>query len=539
MPRPAPTTPRAASGAYERDASRSAVISRMSRRLPVNRMEGGAGGKGATESPRSNLRRRHRPNATVCVPRCPRVIVDRLDPTRPSFADVGKLSLNHWMPLPLFLTVASLLVQAGAALLIALVFVGLQRRYWRPFLGHWTWSWLALAAYTACSALARIVLYGAPGRTIAYPPHAVISMLSGIAGCLQLAFLLMGTFELATGASLPRTTVRRIVIATALLGGLLPMLFWWNAANAELVYQLRVTLRRVFVALAALVAARAISRTSRVARAIGRRSVTLTFFGLAAHQIQYLALSADPDIRALYPLWLASLGLVDVVLYFGLAMGLVIWLLEEERQATMDAAAKIEKIAYHDALTGLPNRQLFLNQMGMALHRAKRTKSIVAVLFLDLDRFKVVNDSLGHAAGDALLQTVAERIRTAVRGEDSVTRLGGDEFAVLCTDVGVPEDAVLVAERIVAAVKRPICLEGQEVFVTTSLGISLYPADATSAEGLLKSADAAMYRAKAQGRDIVERYVPELGAAALEQLGLESHLQRAIENDQLEVYYQP
>jgi len=440
------------------------------------------------------------------------------------------------MPLPLFLTVASLFVQAGAALIIACVFVGLQRRYWRPFLRHWTWSWLALAAYTALSAVARLVLYG---RTIDYPPHAVISMLSGVAGCLQLAWLLLGTFELTTGNSVSRQTVRRILVASAVLGASLAALFWWDPSNAELVYQLRVTTRRVFVALAALVAARAISRAPRIARAIGRRSVTLAFFGIAAHQVHFLALSTDRDIRALYPLWLASLGLIDVVLYFGLAMGLVIWLLEEERQATMDAAAKIEKIAYHDALTGLPNRQLFLNQMGMALHRARRTNSLVAVLFLDLDRFKVVNDSLGHAAGDLLLQTVAERIRSAVRGEDPVTRLGGDEFAVLCTDVGTPEDAALVAERIIASLKRPIFLEGQEVFVTTSLGISMYPADATQPEGLLKNADAAMYRAKAQGRDIVERYIPELGAAALEQLGLESNLQRALEHNQLLVYYQP
>ena len=440
------------------------------------------------------------------------------------------------MPLPLYLTVASLFVQAGAALIIACVFIGLQRRYWRPFLRHWTWSWLALAAYATLSALARIVHYG---RGIDYPPHVAISMLSGIAGCLQLAWLLLGTFELTTGTSLPRETVRRIVISAAVLGALLQLLFWWDVSNGELVYQLRVTVRRVFVALAALVAARAISRAPRIARAIGRRSVMLAFFGLAAHQVHFLALSTDRDQRALYPLWLASLGLLDVVLYFGLAMGLVIWLLEEERQATMDAAAKIEKIAYHDALTGLPNRQLFLNQMGMALHRARRTNSIVAVLFLDLDRFKVINDSLGHAAGDVLLRTVAERIRTAVRGEDSVTRLGGDEFAVLCTDVGTPDDAIKVAERIVAAVKRPILLEDQEVFVTTSLGISLFPADAVEPEGLLKCADAAMYRAKAQGRDVVERYIPELGAAALEQLGLESHLQRALENDQLLLYYQP
>ena len=444
--------------------------------------------------------------------------------------------LDHRMPLPLYFTVASLFVQAGAALIIACVFVGLQRRYWRPFLRHWTWSWVALAAYAALIALARIALYG---RSIDYLPHVAISMLSGVAGCLQLAWLLLGTFELTTGGSLPKPTVRRIVIAAAVLGALLQLLFWWDVSNGELVYHLRVTMRRVFVAAAALVAARAISGAPRIARAIGRRSVMLAFFGLAAHQVHFLALSTDPDLRALHPLWLASLGLLDVVLYFGLAMGLVIWLLEEERQATMDAAAKIEKIAYHDALTGLPNRQLFLNQMGMALHRARRTNSIVAVLFLDLDRFKIVNDSLGHAAGDLLLRTVAERIRSAVRGEDSVTRLGGDEFAVLCTDVGTPDDAALVAERIIAAVKRPICLDGQEVFVTTSLGISLFPADATHPEGLLKSADAAMYRAKAQGRDVVERYVPELGAAALEQLGLESDLQRALENDQMLVYYQP
>jgi len=440
------------------------------------------------------------------------------------------------MPLHTFVTVASLLVQAGAALLIAFVFVGLKRRYWRPFLSHWMWSWLALAAYAALRAAALTLGYG---RTFGYPPHVLVSVMSGVAGCLQFTWLLLGTFELTTGNSLDKRSTRRLLIAAAVIGAVLQGLFWWDAGNAELVYHLRVTVRRLLVAATALVAARAMSRTPRIARAIGRRSVMLAFIGLAAHQVQFIALGTDAIVRREFPLWIATLGLVDVLLYFGLAMGLVIWLLEEERQATMDAAAKIEKIAYHDSLTGLPNRQLFLNQMGMALHRAKRTNTIVAVLFLDLDRFKVVNDSLGHAAGDLLLQTVSERIRSAVRGDDSVTRLGGDEFAVLCTEVGTPEDAMMVAERIIAAVKRPIPLEGQEVFVTTSLGISLYPADATHPEGLLKNADAAMYRAKAQGRDLVERYVPELGAAALEQFGLESHLQRALENRQLLVYYQP
>jgi diguanylate cyclase (GGDEF)-like protein len=440
------------------------------------------------------------------------------------------------MPLPRFLTVASLLVQAGAALIIACVFAGLKRRYWRPFLSHWTWSWLALAAYASLRAVTMVLGFN---RTFDYAPHVMISIVSGVAGCLQLTWLLLGTFELTTGQSLDKQATRRVLLAAAVVGAVTQGLFWWDPSNAEVVYHLRVTLRRLLVAAASLVAARAISRTPRIARAIGRRSVMLALIGLAAHQIHFLALGTDPVIRGRFPLWIATLGLVDAMLYFALAMGLVIWLLEEERQATMDAAAKIEKIAYHDSLTGLPNRQLFLNQMGMALHRARRANSIVAVLFLDLDRFKVVNDSLGHAAGDLLLQTVAERIRSAVRLQDSVTRLGGDEFAVLCTEVGTPDDATMVAERIIAAVKRPICLDGQEVFDTTSLGISLFPADAILPEGLLKCADAAMYRAKAQGRDLVERYVPELGAAALEQLGLESNLQRAVEHGQLLAYYQP
>ena len=133
------------------------------------------------------------------------------------------------MPLPRFLTVVSLFVEAGAALIIAWVFIGLQRRYRRPFLRHWTRSWLALAAYAALSGLARVVLNG---RTIEFPPHAAIAVLAGVTGCLQLTYLMLGTFELTTGHSLPKEMVRRVVIATIVVGALLPMFFWWNAANA-------------------------------------------------------------------------------------------------------------------------------------------------------------------------------------------------------------------------------------------------------------------------------------------------------------------
>ncbi len=439
------------------------------------------------------------------------------------------------MTLPLFLTVAGLLVQSAAALLVAAVFGGLHRRYWRPFLRHWTWSWLALAVHAGMGATAVVL---AATRPINDPVRFALALVAGVAGYLQITWLLLGTREL-TGRSLGTRENRRLVAAVVALGVLLVAAFAWDPSRAELHYFLRVILRRVVVGAAALYAGWIIRRAPRIARAIGRRVVMVSFFALGLQQLHLVAAGALPAWRTAHPVYLASLGFVDVVIYFAIAMGLVIWLLEEERQATMDAAAKIERIAYHDSLTGLPNRQLFLNQLGMALHHARRNESMLAVLFLDLDRFKVVNDSLGHAAGDVLLQTVAGRIRETVRGEDSVTRLGGDEFAVLAYEVFSSDDAVLFAERIIAEVKRPIVVEGQEVFVTTSLGISLFPEDGLDAETLLKNADAAMYRAKAQGRDVVERYVAELGAAALDQLGLESNLQRALEHDQLVVLYQP
>ncbi len=440
------------------------------------------------------------------------------------------------MALYTVLSVAGLFAQSGVAILIAFVLGGLLRRYWRPFLRHWTWSWVALAIHAGAGASAIVL---AQWRPIDDPIRLTLAVAAGIGGYLQIAWLLLGTAELTSGRTYPVRTTRWIIAAVTVVGAVLVLLYSWDPGRTELLFALRVTVRRVAAALAFLIGGIAITRAPRIARGIGRRVVMFAFFGLSAQQVHFLVLTMSPATRTRYGAYLSTLGFVDVMLYVALAMGLVIWLLEEERQATMDAAERIEQIAYHDSLTGLPNRQLFLNQLGMALHHARRNDTLCAVLFLDLDRFKVVNDSLGHAAGDVVLQTVADRIRATIRGEDSVTRLGGDEFAVQTSQIFVPEDAVLLADRIIAAVKEPIVVDGQELFVTTSLGISLFPGDADDPEGLLKTADAAMYRAKGQGRDLVERYVPEIGLAPLERLGLETNLQRALALDQLIVHYQP
>ena len=440
------------------------------------------------------------------------------------------------MAVPVVLSIAGLFAQSGAAIVTAFVFGGLQRRYWRPFLQHWTWSWSALAVHAGAGASAIALAAWYP---IDAPVRFALALVAGVAGYLQIVWLLLGTAELSRGHSFPERWTSRLVIGVALLGAMLVIAYSWDPSRTDLLFVLRVSVRRAAVGIAFFAGGLAIRRAPLIARGVGRRVVMAAFFGLAAQQLHFLLLSTTPLLRRQLSFYLASLGLVDVVLYFTLAIGLVIWLLEEERQAAMDAAQKIEQIAYHDSLTGLPNRQLFLNQLGMALHHAHRGNHMIAVLFLDLDRFKVVNDSLGHAAGDALLQTIAERLTHTIRAEDSVTRLGGDEFAVLAMEVHSPADAALLADRIIAAVKRPIIVDGQELFVTTSLGISLYPLDADTPEDLLKTADAAMYKAKAQGRDIAERYQPEVGIAALDQLGLESNLQRALEHHQLVLHYQP
>ncbi len=175
----------------------------------------------------------------------------------------------------------------------------------------------------------------------------------------------------------------------------------------------------------------------------------------------------------------------------------------------------------------------------MAVAQAHRHNQKLAVLFLDLDRFKVINDSLGHSVGDELLRQVAERIQEHVREGDTVARLGGDEFTLLVPGITAEEDAAKIARKICDAVHDPFWIDGRELFVTTSLGVSVYPSDGHDAETLVRNADSAMYRAKEQGRDNYQLYTPAMNAKAIERLSLESRLRQAVANDELELHFQP
>jgi diguanylate cyclase (GGDEF)-like protein/PAS domain S-box-containing protein len=200
---------------------------------------------------------------------------------------------------------------------------------------------------------------------------------------------------------------------------------------------------------------------------------------------------------------------------------------------------RIEYLAHFDALTGLPNRALLQDRLTQALSTAQRNGRQVGVLFLDLDHFKDVNDTLGHAAGDLLLQAVATRLRRCVRKVDTIARVGGDEFVLVLPELGGGEHAAVVAENILWSMSESFIIEDRPLRILASIGISIYPDDATDIDTLLKNADAAMYHAKKSGRNNYQFFTGDMNARALEAMAMESRLRHALERGELLMHYQP
>jgi diguanylate cyclase (GGDEF)-like protein len=239
-----------------------------------------------------------------------------------------------------------------------------------------------------------------------------------------------------------------------------------------------------------------------------------------------------------YAAMIVAMALGATLLLGGLAANLIHQIFRDERAARATTLA-ITHSAEHDFLTGLPNRLLLQDRVGQAIALAQRRGNKVAVLFLDLDGFKRINDSLGHPVGDKLLQSIAKRLVACVRGADTVSRQGGDEFVALLSEVQRPEDAAVLARKMLETVAQAHTIDQHELHVTTSIGVSIYPEDGLDAATLIKNADTAMYEGKENGRHIYKFFTPAMNLRATERQIIEEGLRRALERREFVLYYQP
>ncbi|MDT8445422.1 MAG: EAL domain-containing protein [bacterium] len=236
----------------------------------------------------------------------------------------------------------------------------------------------------------------------------------------------------------------------------------------------------------------------------------------------------------LFSEWISIYAVKDTQGVIKNFVGIVVDITEKKR-----TEEKISQLAFFDALTGLPNRTLFWDRFDHAIEKVKRDQSRLALMFLDLDNFKMINDTLGHQTGDQLLKGVAARVHGELRRSDTMARLGGDEFTLIVEEIEGTETVVGVAEKIIEVLKKPFIIDGKDVYTSFSIGICIFPDDANNAGQLLQAADTAMYRAKDLGKNGFQFYKAEMNREALEQMHLESGLRDAMSNNQLMVYYQP
>jgi diguanylate cyclase (GGDEF)-like protein len=425
------------------------------------------------------------------------------------------------------------LAQALGAFVLAAVLHGFYRTYRRRYLLDWSWSWWAGCLYLCGSGLTLYLVGLVPSIA---PFRSLLAAATAAAAYCQVAWLLFGTREVATGRRTGRGR-RAAALAAALL---LPAVTVTAARFAPegLGSLLRMCPPVLAVGLAFAGAGTWLLAAPHSA-GLGRRLTGVALLLYGGEQLHYLGIVvASHLLRRMVGLRVEALAIFDVPLQAAIGLGMVIWLLDEERKRAVAAARQVEHLAYHDALTGLPNRNLFLAELERRLPRARRAGQEIALLFLDLDRFKLINDSLGHGAGDEMLQTLAARLARGLAPGALLARLGDDEFTLL---LPAADEATIAAtaERLLAQVRAPIPLEEREVVVTASLGVSRFPGDGADAEELLKRAHTAMYQAKEHGRDRCRLYAPGTDLQALDRLALETDLRKALAKGELTLHYQP
>jgi diguanylate cyclase (GGDEF)-like protein len=419
------------------------------------------------------------------------------------------------------MTAANYAMQLAGALVVLLFLSHFHQRYRRPYVRDWLLSWGALSIAVGAETL-MVRFPGAP-RAVSITLWFFICT----ASVLQIFWLTTATRTLARMRAMETQEYRRALLLCGAAAIAFSALCVTLKGAAFEPFSLTASLS---LGLCAVICGAIILRRRRgpEASAFVIYATALILYGVE-HLLRTVVSAGGPM------LW----GGADLVLQTVVALAMIITVLEDERESAVHAVAEVEHLAFHDALTGLPNRVLLFDRIAMAIAHAARQKQRVALLFLDLDRFKVINDSLGHSVGDTLLKVAADRIRRCVRQEDTLARFGGDEFVVLMPLMGRAEDAAKVAQKIIDVMSAPALIAGREITATPSVGIAIYPTDAPDAEALVKNADVAMYRAKDEGRAGYRFYAPAMNARTLEMLEMETALRRALQQSEFLMHYQP
>lgn len=440
------------------------------------------------------------------------------------------------MPQATVFVLASYALQWGASVLMALVVWLLHDRYRRTALRLIAGSWLALSFVFLGGGVALVT-----ATTSMAPWHPVRwsgSVVGQVAGFLQAALLLLGSVEVALRRSLDLRAVRWVLAAAVLagVGSTVPFLADPDAGLER--FFVRFGLRSLLTGLAFVAAARLLW-VRREAGRFGQWLVAVAFALYGLQLLHYFGVATWQLATGRFVAYAAHLGHVDFFLLVMIGLGTVVWMLEEERERTLRATREADYLASHDHTTGLPNRATLLRHAAAVLEQAARMGGGGAVVALDLDGFRAVNDSLGAAAGDRLLATAARRLRTALPADALVARIGSDEFGVLLPTAADADEVRRVAGRIRRELGRPLATGEHELFPTACVGAATFPRDGASADGLLRAAEAALHAAQQRGRDRFLAYTPSLEALTSERLRFEHAVREAVLSRRFVLHYQP
>jgi diguanylate cyclase (GGDEF)-like protein len=429
--------------------------------------------------------------------------------------------------------------QAFAAFLLSMVFLYFARLYDYSHLWHWFLAWAAQAASVAFSGLALYAIFTDAGGALSLS-RTLLSVASLVAAYLSIAWLLLGAYEASVGPTKDQRLTLVIILAATSFGVASALIAAFDPDGASVRYMLRVGLRTLITGIALMIAAALLWWFAKDQRR-GQRFVSTSFmvFGLlnlhSAFTLVAQLLRWDIDVG-----YSDYMSMLDVVAYMIVGVALVVWLLDQERTRSLSVEGELDRLSNHDLLTQLPNRSRFVERLGQEIDRANAAGHHIAVCQIDLDRFRIINDSLGYSGGDVVLRETARRLSVAAGDHGAVARLGDDEFAVILVGAGDHDEAIVMAERLRGVFKEPFRLLGREVVCHASVGVAVFPNDGHDPDALLRNTGIALQTVReTTGENALLAYSDDMANPTVEDLDFEQDLRRAVERGEFKLLFQP